>query len=490
MNFFSNILNKKKKAKTFYITTTLPYVNGKPHIGFAMEIVRADVLARYKREILGKENVFFNTGTDEHGKKILENAEKENLTPKEYADKMSKNFSEILPKLNISHNNFVRTTDEDHKKSAQKFWQICFENGFIYKKNYKSKYCFGCELEKTDSELEDGICPLHLNNQIEIIEEENYFFKFSQFEKSLLKYFKKNPIIPDFRKKEIENFVKKDLKDFSISRKKEKMPWGVEVPNDSDHVIYVWFDALVNYISALGWGKEDDNNFKKFWQEGEVFQIAGKDNLRQQSAIWQAMLFSTNIKNTDKIFINGFINGEGGIKMSKSLGNVILPEEILEKYNTDALRYFFIRHINNHEDSDFSKKIFHEAYMANLVNGIGNLTNRILKMSQDFNFRLEKKPKIDFENLPLKDYDFNKYADFVWQKISDLDKFITNEKPYKKIKQNDISVRDDLIYLLEKLFLIAQYLKFLMPESSEKILEAIEKNQKPEKPLFEKIDFS
>src|SRR3989344_49169 len=332
------------EKKPFYITTTLPYVNAEPHVGFAMEIIRADTIARYKK-LIGQE-AFFNTGTDEHGQKVWIEAQKQGREIQEYVDGYSQKFKDLLPLLGISSDiHFTRTTDENHKNAAQEFWKRCSERGDIYKKEYRIKYCVGCELEKQDSDLdESGKCLIHPHLELEIRQVKNYFFRFSKYEKPLLDLYDKNPtlVIPSFRFNEIKKFVERGLDDFSISRLKSKMPWGVPVPDDSEHVMYVWFDALVNYISALGWptppqplpqgeglktlplGKGRDGLFEKFWLNGETVQYAGKDNLRQQAAMWQAMCLSAGIKNTDRIVINGFINS-GGQKMSKSLGNVISP---------------------------------------------------------------------------------------------------------------------------------------------------------------------
>lgn len=490
-----------KKNKNFYITTTLPYTNGKPHIGFAMEIIRADVLARHKRILLGDDNVFFNTGSDEHGQKLYEGAKKENLSTQDYVDKMSANFQKLLKPLNISHDKFIRTTDEEHKKAAQKFWNICKDKNLIYKKNYKGKYCVGCELGKQESELENGKCPIHPDKEIEISEEENYFFAWSKFEKTLLEYFKKNPIVPNFRQKEIENFVHAGLEDFSISRLKEKMPWGVKVPGDKNHVMYVWFDALVNYISTLGWASDNEENFEKFWgyqkdeKQNEIFQICGKDNLRQQSAMWQAMLSACDIKNTDKIFINGFINVDGQ-KMSKSLGNVIDPLEIVEKYGTDALRYYVCRHFNNFEDSDFTFEKFNESYNANLVNGLGNLTNRILAMSSNAGVKLNDEdgvyPVFGREYSKLEDYDFNNELDEIWKSIGDLDELITRTAPFKLAKSDESKDKKKLkvvlLSLLNGLWAVADWVYPVMPETSKKIKKAIVENKKPEEPIFPRME--
>ena len=373
----------------FYITTTLPYVNAAPHIGFALEIVHADIIARYHR-MLGHE-VFFNTGTDEHGLKIYRKAQEEGKEPQVYVDEWAARFKKLQQLLNISDDlHFIRTTDLEHMKAAQEFWRRCDKAGYIYKKVYEAKYCVGCELEKTDSELADGHCPLHPNLELEIINEENYFFKFSAFQKPLLELYEKYPdfVIPASRLKEIRTFVEGGLQDFSISRLKEKMPWGVPVPNDDKQVMYVWFDALVNYISTLGW-PNDTKKFEEFWgtkEEPRAVQIAGKDNLRQQSAIWQAMLMAADLPASRHIWIHGFITSNGQ-KMSKSLGNVIDPAELIEKLKglglsadaaIDAFRYWLAREANTFEDSDYTWEKFVESYNANLANGLGNYVSRLV----------------------------------------------------------------------------------------------------------------
>ena len=487
--------------KRFYITTTLPYVNGLPHLGHAMEFVRADVLARHKRLLLGNENVFFNTGTDEHGQKIFNNAKDNGLSPQEYTDKMSANFKKLLKDLNISYDNFIRTTDSKHMKAAQKFWELVDKNGFIEKRKYQVKYCVGCEMEKTDSELVDGKCPDHPNKDLEIIDEENYFFKASEFTEKLKDYFKKNPIIPKFRQNEIVSLIEREgMNDFSISRLREKMEWGVSVPGDDEQVMYVWFDALVNYISTLGWGSEDESKFNQFWnsKEVEVFQICGKDNIRPQAAMWQTMLMGAGIKNTDKIYVNGHITAEGGVKMSKSLGNVVDPQEIIEKYGTDAFRYFVIRHLHNHEDSAWTKERFHDNYTADLVNGLGNLTNRILAMSSKAEIKLFDEgrgyPIFGRQHSKLEDYDFNGEGEEIWKSIGDLDELITKTKPFNLAKSDNPEDKDKLkvvlLSLLNGLWAVADWVSPIMPESAEKIKLAIKENKKPEEPLFPRVELN
>ena len=482
--------------KPFYITTTLPYVNAEAHMGHALEIVRADVIARYKK-LFGYE-VFFNTGTDEHGQKLFEKASEAGKTPKEYTDFYADKFKTLLKLLGVTEEegitrNFIRTTDENHIKSAQEFWKICDKNGFIYKKNYQVKYCIGCELEKTDSDLVDGKCPDHSNLTLEIREEENYFFRFSAFGEKLLEFYKKNPdfVIPDFRFNEIKAFVERGLQDFSISRLKTKMPWGIEVPNDSEHIMYVWFDALVNYVSAIGW-TTDMKKFEK-WQieTGGMVQYCGKDNLRQQSAMWQAMLMACGLPNSKTIVIDGFVTGPGGIKMSKTLGNVVSPVYLIEKYGTDALRYFVTRELSPFEDSPMSEEIFKEAYNANLANGLGNLTSRIMKMAET---NLEKPVETSIEVIPqeffdyLEKFEMQKATDMIWKKIAELDKIIQETQPFKLVKTDKEKGIKIIENLIKELYTIGRMLNPIMPETSKKIKGLVKTNKSPEKPLFLRME--
>jgi methionyl-tRNA synthetase len=470
-------------SKKFYITTTLPYVNADPHIGFALELIQADVIARHKRQ--QGYDVFFNTGTDEHGVKILRKAKELKMNPREYCDIYAAKFGDLKKSLNVSFNNFIRTTDENHIRAAQEFWKLCQKNGDIYKRNYKAKYCVGCELEKTDSELENDRCPIHPSLKIEIIEEENYFFRYSKYQKPLLDFYKKNKkfVIPEKRLNEIIEFTKRRLEDFSISRLKEKMPWGVPVFNDEKHVTYVWFDALVSYISALGW-PENKKQFKNFWPG---MQVAGKDNLRQQSSMWQAMLMSAGLPRSKQIFIHGFIT-VGGQKMSKSLKNVINPFELVEKYGTDAVRYYLLREITPVEDGDFTYEKFEQRYNADLAGGIGNLVARTMVMArkiQNSNLKIQNdNSKLKITNLSLKkeikkiekiykkaieEFKFNEALKSIWEIISFCDKYINQEKPWEN-KENSLLVISDILFALNK---ISDWLKPFLPETSEKIKKAV-----------------
>lgn len=467
--------------KKFYITTTLPYVNAEPHLGFAMEIVQADIVARYHR-LLGVV-VIFNTGTDEHGIKIYRNALEQGKDTQAYADKYAAKFDSLKEALNLSYTNFLRTSSPQHKKAAQEFWRRCFKNGDIYKKLYKIKYCVGCELEKTDSELESGRCPIHPNLEIEIIEEENYFFKFSKYQNLLLQLYEKNPkfVVPDFRLNEIKEFVSSGLQDFSISRLKEKLPWGVSVPGDSEHTMYVWFDALVCYISTLGW-PENEENFKKFWP---VVQMAGKDNLRQQSAMWQAMLMSVGLPNSKQIVIHGFITCDGQ-KMSKSLGNVIDPFVLVKKYGTDAVRFFIAHELNTFEDSDVTLDRIQESYNANLANGLGNLVARVAKLCEQNNIEAPKPPD-EFDpkmQKPLKEYKFNEALNHIWGEIAEADKKINKEKPWELSGEK---LEEVLINLIKRIQHIAFNLQPFLPQTSEKILKQFSGKVKSEAPLFPRL---
>ena len=475
--------------KSFYITTTLPYVNAQAHMGHALEFVRADIIARYQKR--NGFDVFFNTGTDEHGMKILEAAKKSGQSPKEYVDDYSSRFRKLLPLLGVSDEiHFIRTTDVRHEKAAQEFWNRVAKNGYIYKKNYKTKYCIGCEEEKTDSELVNGICPIHPNRALEIIEEENYFFKFSAFADKLLAFYEKNPnfIVPEMRLNEMKEFIKRGLEDFSISRLKSKMPWGVEVPGDGEHVMYVWFDALTNYISTLGW-PDSLSDFEKYWVNGTPVQYCGKDNTRFQSVMWQAMLIGADLPNTNRVIVNGFVTGEGGVKMSKSLGNVVDPLDVIREYGTDALRYFVTREIHPFEDSPFSVERLKVAYNANLANGLGNLVSRVMKMATSYGVSeitpvSNKEDLIKTYNENIESFNLQKAADIIWKIIGDADAFIQTQAPFKKIKIDEVGAKKDVAILLGYLDLVSYLLEIFLPETTTKIQDCLKNNVMPKEALF------
>jgi len=466
----------------YYITTTLPYVNAEPHIGFAMEIVRADVMARLHRA-LGDE-VFFNTGTDEHGQKIYQKAVELGVDPQKYCDENAAKFSILKDALNLSFDSFIRTTDEHHIKAAQAFWKLCDANGDIYKKSYKTKYCVGCELEKTDSELVDGKCPIHPQQELEIREEENYFFKFSNYADKLLELYKNQPdfVQPDFRQNEMKVFVEGGLMDFSISRLKEKMSWGVPVPGDDTQVLYVWFDALVNYISCLGW-PEDKAKFEEFWPG---VQVCGKDNLRQQTAMWQAMLMSAGLPTSKQVMVEGFITS-GGAKMSKSAGNVIDPLEYVEKYGTDAVRYFLTAELSVFEDSDMTRERFEEAFQANLANGIGNLSARVAAMAEKEGLHVSPDTLVIRPEVveKLAKYKFDEAMALIWEEIRKADALINQRQVWKLEGDEKIASLTELVKMIRQ---IGTDLAPFMPATSEKIMAQynIEEIRKAEN-LFQRL---
>lgn len=482
--------DRNRNSGSFYITTTIPYVNADPHIGFALELVQSDAIARYQR-LQGRE-VFFSTGTDEHGQKIFEATNKAGEDVNAYVNRYAEEFKKLKETLNISNDAFIRTTSEAHKKAAQEMWKRCESAGDIYKKSYEGKYCVGCESFKTEKDLSDsGQCALHPNLEVKTLKEENYFFRFSKYQNKLVEYLSKpGVILPDWRQEEAINFVEVGLEDFSISREKERLSWGVPVPGDDTQVMYVWFDALTNYISTLGWPEDKDGNFKKFWEGGEAVQTAGKDQVRFQSIMWQAMLMSAGIKNTDKVVYHGFITA-GEQKMSKSLGNIINPFEIVSEYGTDALRYFLLGEISSFEDSPFTMERFKEAYNAKLANGLGNLSSRILTLSEKY---LEKCPEIPENSIPkyffdiLETFDVKKATDFVWERIQTLDKKIQTTEPFKVVKTDEKRGTELIIELIIELYNIARLLNPLLPETSENIKKLIKENKKPETPLFPRKD--
>lgn len=472
-----------------YITTTLPYVNAEPHIGHAYEFILADTFARYWR-MLGHE-VFFTTGTDEHGQKIAEKADSEGIPRQEYVDTYAAKFADLKGALNISNNNFIRTTDASHKVAAQAIWNKCLEKGDIYKKTYKGLYCVGDEMFLRDSDLVNGRCPNHPNvNPVEI-EEENYFFKLSKYQTQLVEYLSDpaRTLSESYRAWAL-TFVEGGLEDLSISRSKKRMDWGIEVPGDADHVMYVWFDALTNYISTLGWPKDADGNFKKFWVDGTTVQLAGKDQVRFQSIIFQAMLMSADVPLTNTICYHGFINS-GGQKMSKSLGNVISPYELVQKYGTDATRYLLLRHVHPFDDTDITWERLDEWYTADLVNGLGNLVARVMKMAETHLNTPINRPEPDtfafeFTNA-FSSFTLQSAIEYIWRRIGVLDERITAEEPFKLVKIDLEKAKVIISELVAEVYAIAHLLHPLMPETSEIIKTSVLANKKPEN-LFSRLE--
>jgi len=469
-----------------YLTTTLPYVNADPHIGHAVEFVQADALARSWRA--AGDEVFFSTGTDEHGQKIYEAAEKAGQDVHTYVEHYANEFRKLGTALGLSNNAFIRTTEPRHYAAATEMWRRCDAAGDIYKKSYTGMYCVGCESFKTEKEIVDGHCIVHTNLQLQEVTEENYFFRFSKYTDQLLEYLSRpGTTIPKWRREEAIAFVKEGLEDFSISRETKRLTWGIPVPNDDSQVMYVWFDALTNYISTLGWPEDTEGNFKKFWEEGTTLQVAGKDQVRFQSLMWQAMLLSADIKNTDTVFYHGFVTS-GGQKMSKSLGNVINPLELVKKYGTEATRYILLRHIHPTEDSDVTWERLDEWYTANLTNGLGNLVARVMKLAED-NLPIDNYSWIDSikeVSEALEQFNFQSAMDYIWARIQKLDQTITETEPFKIIKSDSERGKKLIDEHRIELLKIARRLEPFMPDTSKKIGDAIKTNKKPEN-LFPRL---
>jgi len=479
-------------GKPLYITTTLPYVNADPHIGHALEFVQADAVARYQR-LIGTE-VFFNTGTDEHGQKIFEAAQKSGQDVRAYVDHYAGEFKKLGLALDLSYDRFIRTTEDAHYAAAQEIWRRCLAAGDIYKKNYKGLYCVGDEMFLKESDIVNGRCPNHPNIEPVMLEEENYFFKLSAYQDKLEAYLsREGVIVPEWRREEALAFVRAGLEDFSISRDTKRLSWGVPVPDDEGQVMYVWFDALTNYISTLGWPDDSEGKFKKFWTEGEVMQVAGKDQVRFQSIMWQAMLMSAGVKNTDRVLYHGFITS-GGQKMSKSLGNVVSPYELVTKYGTDATRYLLLRHVHPFEDSDITWEKLDEWYNANLANGLGNLAARVMQLAEsnldkpiftaDSMFVFKYSPAIE---EAMDKYDLNAVLDNIWSAVSQIDQTIQKDQPFKIVKEDKQKGVEMIANMVKQLAWIAKAIEPFMPDTSEKILQAVLANKKPEN-LFPRKD--
>lgn len=469
----------------FYITTSIPYVNSAPHLGNVLDSIYADVLARYKRE--RKFEVHFLTGTDEHGAKISRSAEAAGLAPKEFVDQNSAKFRNLKEALNLSWDDFIRTSDQKrHWPGAQKMWKMLAEAGDLYKKTYRGLYCVGHEAFVTEKDLTDGICKDH-QKKPEIIEEENWFFRLSKYTKEIEKRIKSDElkIAPESRKHEILSLLKEGLEDISFSRPSKDLAWGVPVPGDSTQTMYVWAEALVNYISALGYGSDDETLFHKYWPAD--VQVIGKDNLRFHAAIWPGMLLAAGLPLPKTVFVHGFLTVSGQ-KISKTVGNVIDPVELVKKYGTDAVRYYLLREISPFEDGDFSYGKFENLYNADLANGLGNFAARVLTLGEKLGeIKIDfKKParreggdileKVSGEIERAKELVEEKISDFkfheataaIWDLIHFGDTYINEEKPWEKENPKALV---NLIAILDN---VAALLKPFLPATADKITESIE----------------
>lgn len=469
-------------SKKFYITTAIPYVNAAPHIGFALELVQTDAIARYQRQ-QGKE-VHFLTGTDDNALKNVQAAEKHGEEVGSYVTRNSNRFREVLPKLNIANDDFIRTTEERHVKACQIFWEKCQKD--IYKKKYSGLYCVGCETYYLEKDLVDGKCPEH-KTVPEEVEEENYFFRLSAYQKWLEKLIESDEykVVPEFRKNEVLAFIRGGLDDFSISRSvKRAKGWGIPVPNDPSQIIYVWFDALLNYITALGW--PNGELFKKFWPAN--LHVIGKGVTRFHAIYWPAMLKSAGVETPKELFVHGYVT-VGKEKISKTLGNVIDPFSEVDKYGVDAVRYYLLREIPGYGDGDYSTERFLEVYNSELANNLGNLVSRLAKLGQGLKVSSEKVEFAEQYKNYLDKYQFDLAIKYVFEKYVDATNVRLNEvKPWTldPADEKRIECLKDCVTNIRK---AAYHLQPFIPETSAKILAAFEGEIKPlDKPLFPRIN--
>lgn len=465
-----------------YITTAIPYMNGAPHIGHAMDYCLADVCARYHR-LIGDE-VRMSAGTDEHGNKIQQKANEANIPVKEYVDGNVATFKDFISKLGVEYTDFVRTTDAEHERRVQEIWKKLADH--IYKATYAGWYCTGCERYVTDKEHEEnhGICPDH-NKPYEKFEEENYYFRISDFKDQIRELIEKDEllILPEFRKKEMLTLLE-ESPDVSISRPRKQLAWGVSVPGDDEHVMYVWMDALANYITVLGY---PENDISDWWPATAEF--VGKDILRFHSIIWPAMLIGLGLPMPKALVSHGMVLSDGQ-KMSKSIGNVVNPVDVLERHGMDAFRYFFLRHIDTFDDSDFTWEKFENAYNNELANDLGNLVQRLATMFSKHNIKFEKHNiEIPSEYRELMDnYEYTKAFDFVWEKVQGINRRIDEEKPWMLAKAGEMEKLIECLNSLgNELVYVATLLSPFIPQTSERILTVFDGEvTPPSEPLFPK----
>jgi methionyl-tRNA synthetase len=422
--------------KKLYVTTAIPYVNATPHIGNAIDYLLADIWARYQRQ--NGHEVRFQAGTDEHGQKVAAKASEAGLDPQSYTDKMYVNFQNMIGKVGAEHTDFVRTTDAHHVSAAQYIWQKL--SPYIYKGNYEGWYCEGCEAFVTDQEAtaNNGMCPDH-QKPYQRLSEENYYFKTSAFSDVIRKAIESDElkIVPEFRKKEVLDLMKDGIQDVSISRPKRNLSWGVPVPGDEAHVMYVWIDALANYITVLGY--PDQEGWQQYWPAD--VQVIGKDILRFHALIWPAMLAGLELPMPKVILAHGFVN-VGGAKMSKSVGNVVDPNEIIDNYGTDAFRYYFSRHVPTLDDGDFTWEKFENAYNTELCNDLGNLVQRVAAMLKNYQSGVigdthQTEHDMDEYHKSMARFEFDRALDEVWAMVRSLNQYLESVKPWEIAKKRE-----------------------------------------------------
>ncbi|HEY9584413.1 MAG TPA: methionine--tRNA ligase [Candidatus Paceibacterota bacterium] len=472
----------------FYITTPIFYPNANLHLGHAYTTTICDILARYHR--LAGDKTYLLTGSDENTEKVVRSAKSVGKETKEYLDEITANFKGLFSKLEISYDQFIRTTDEvNHYPGAIELWNRIVKNGDLEKRSYKGLYCVGHEAFITEKDLMDGKCPDH-NEAPEVLEEENWFFKLSKYtgvikEKITSNEFK---IVPESRRNEILAQLDRGLEDVSFSRPASKVSVGIPVPNDPSQKIYVWCDALSNYITALGFGRKEDGLYKEFWPAD--VQVIGKDILRFHAAIWPAMLLSAGLPLPKTLLVHGFITS-GGKKMSKSLGNVIDPIELINEYGAEAVRYYLARHISPFEDGDITKESFKNAYNADLVNGLGNLVSRVMRMASQY---LDKPVDLSDKRQPtslsewIDKFEFHNALIACGSDMSIIDELIQKERPFEIVKTDKEKAKLRVSYYLKEIYRISENLEPFMPETAKEIQRLIKENKMPEKPLFPRKD--
>lgn len=466
-----------------YITTAIPYVNGTPHVGHAMDYLLADVCARYHKQI--GDEVRFQAGTDEHGSKIWQKAKESNVPVEEYVTKNSEKFVDFIYKLGVEYTDFVRTTDSEHQKRVQQIWEKLKDH--IYLAKYEGWYCTGCERYITEKEYQEngGVCPDH-QKPYEKLSEENYYFRLSDFKEQVREAILNHEvlILPEFREKEILKLIE-ESPDVSISRPREQLTWGVEVPGDENQVMYVWMDALCNYITVLGYPEKDIDDF---WPA--YAQFVGKDILRFHAILWPAILIGLGLKLPKNLVSHGMVLCDGQ-KMSKSIGNVVDPLEVLDKHGIDAFRYYFLRHIDTFTDSDFTWDKFEDAYNNELANDLGNLVQRLSVMCKKNDFSIKDAPEI---KLPEKycelmnEFKFKEAFDFTWEKVQAINKKIDEEKPWALAKEGKTEKLNQVFNeLVTDILEASELLKPFLPETAAKISDVFTGEiVPPEAPLFPK----
>jgi methionyl-tRNA synthetase len=463
-----------------FITCTLPYANSKPHIGHAFEFIIGDSLSRFFRNKLGSQNVHFNIGLDEHGKKIYDASINANKSTKEFLDELTIEWEQFCTQFEIDYNSFYRTSSEEHYKKVKLLWDECLNKGLLYKKNYTGTYCVGCESFKLEKDLENGHCPDHPTTNLQNIEEENYFLRTTQFKTQIANWAKQTHLLPENKRTELVNVIL-EAEDISVTRKKESVPWGIPVPNDDTQVIYVWFEALSNYLFSAGY-YENENSFEEWWLNS--VQIFGPDNLRFQGSLFQSILAGIEVSHTTTLLCHGTILDKNGQKMSKTFGNVIDPIDQLNKYGIDAVRYYALAGLQTYGNSGWSEENLVELYNSDLANNYGNLIARVIHLINIKNIAINPVLSIDMHLFEgeLKDvedcwlnYDINGALNKLREVLSLANKYIQDKEPWKSDSINPETTLNTLYNVLEA---ITALYEPVIPNKTAEILECLQKKEK------------